>query len=113
MDALMRTDNPGLVAALDAAPQDVWMVDSDSKTYLYLHSQGSAAIKNQTHCKFTSERFQINRIKCKNSRKFNSHNLFSTGKGRTINGHIFDERKTTHENIYSYLKSSKQIETIV
>lgn len=71
MDALKRTDNPGLVAGLDAALQDVWMVDSDSKTYLYLRLQGSAAMKNQTHCKMIErslERFKIDRIKCKNSR---------------------------------------------
>lgn len=45
MDALKQTDNPGLVAGLDAALQDVWMVDSDSKTYLYLRLQGSAAME--------------------------------------------------------------------
>lgn len=34
--------------------------------------------------------------------KFDSPNLFSAGKGRTINCHFFYERKTTHENIYTW-----------
>lgn len=37
----MQMDSPMLVAAADVVPQDVSMVDNDSKTFLFLRLQGS------------------------------------------------------------------------
>lgn len=50
MDVSMKTDSPALVVVADAASlQDVWMVDNDSKTFLYLRSQGlTVETKDQT-----------------------------------------------------------------
>lgn len=42
----MRMDIPALAIVVDAVQLDGLMADNDSKTFLYLHLQGSTEIEN-------------------------------------------------------------------
>ena len=74
MGASMQMDSRVLEAVADVVPQDVLMVDNDSKTFLFLRLQGLTAIKKRTK-KMLNFFFWTNFIK-KPLKKMNNNDSF-------------------------------------